>query len=248
LKLALLADLHSNLEAVTACLAHAHAEGAERYAFVGDLVGYGADPEAILDLVMAQAAAGAIVVRGNHDAAAIGDGAERMNAMAEEAIRWTQRHLSPRHRAFLAGLPLTVREDDRLFVHASAHRPDSWIYVSDALRAQESLDAAGSARLVVSGHVHEPALYTTSTTPHPVAFTPRPGVPIPIPAHRRWLAIPGSVGQPRDGNTAACWAMVDLSRATLTYHRVPYDWAAAAQKIRDAGLPERLARRLESGT
>lgn len=247
MKLALLADLHANLEAVTACLAHARAEGAERYAFVGDLVGYGADPEAVLELVMGHAAAGAIVVRGNHDAAAIGDGAERMNATAEEAIRWTQRRLSARHRAFLESLPLTVREDDRLFVHASAHLPDSWIYVTDAQRAQESLDAARGATLVVSGHVHEPSLFTASAGQRPVAFTPVPGVKIPIPPSRRWLVIPGSAGQPRDGNTAACWAMADLSRATLTFHRVPYDWATAARKMRDAGLPERLARRLERG-
>jgi diadenosine tetraphosphatase ApaH/serine/threonine PP2A family protein phosphatase len=247
LKLALLADLHANLEALTACLAHARTEGADRYAFLGDLVGYGADPLEVLDLVASHAAAGAILVRGNHDAAALGQGAERMNATAEEAIRWTQRRLTPRHRAFLADLPPVVREDDRLFVHASAFAPESWIYVTDPERARQSLDAAGGATLVFSGHVHEPSLFYTSAAQRPVPFTPMPGVPIPIPAHRRWLVIPGSVGQPRDGNTAACWAMADLARATITYHRVPYDWAVAARKIRDAGLPERLARRLERG-
>ncbi|HYG70486.1 MAG TPA: metallophosphoesterase, partial [Anaeromyxobacteraceae bacterium] len=123
MKLALLADVHSNLEALGACLAHARAEGAERHAFLGDLVGYGADPEAVLDVVMAHAAAGAIVVRGNHDAAALGYGAERMTATAEEAIRWTQRRLPPRHRDFLARLPLTVRDGALLFVHASADAP-----------------------------------------------------------------------------------------------------------------------------
>jgi diadenosine tetraphosphatase ApaH/serine/threonine PP2A family protein phosphatase len=245
-KLALLADLHANLEAVTACLAHARAEGAERHAFLGDLVGYGADPEAVLDLVMAHAAAGAVVVRGNHDAAAIGEGAERMNASAEEAIRWTQRRLSPEHRAFLASLPLTVREENRLFVHASAREPASWIYVTDGFRAQESLDAA-QAGLVASGHVHEPSLWYLTAAQHAAAFTPVPGVAIPIPPHRRWLVIPGSVGQPRDRNTAACWAMADLGGATLTFHRVPYDWATAAGKMRARGLPERLARRLERG-
>jgi diadenosine tetraphosphatase ApaH/serine/threonine PP2A family protein phosphatase len=247
LKLALLADLHANLEALTACLEHARAEGAERYAFLGDLVGYGADPEAVLDLVAAHAAAGAIVIRGNHDAAALGEGAERMNATAEEAIRWTQRRLTPPRRAFLGGLPATIRDENRLFVHASAHEPESWIYVTDASRAQQSLDASGGATFVFSGHVHEPSLFTATPGGRPVAFTPLPGVPIPVPAHRRWLVIPGSVGQPRDGNTAACWAMADFARATITYHRVPYDWTAAARKIRDAGLPERLARRLERG-
>jgi diadenosine tetraphosphatase ApaH/serine/threonine PP2A family protein phosphatase len=80
-----------------------------------------------------------------------------------------------------------------------------------------------------------------------VPFRPVPGVPIPVPRHRRWLAVVGSAGQPRDGNTAACYAMLDTDPPTLTFHRVPYDWPAAARKIRAAGLPESLARRLERG-
>lgn len=246
MRLALLADVHSNLEALTACLAAARDAGAERYAFLGDLVGYGADPEAVLDLVAAHAEGGAIVVRGNHDAAALGEGADRMNLTAEAAITWTRTRLAPRHRAFLARLPLEVREGNALFVHASAFEPASWIYVTDPLRAAQSLSAAG-VPYVFSGHVHEPSLFFTGPAQRPLAFRPVPGVAIPTPPHRRWLAIAGSTGQPRDGNTAACWVMADLGRATLTFHRVPYDWRAAAAKVRAAGLPERLARRLEHG-
>ena len=125
MKLALFADIHSNLEAITACLAHAQALGADRYAFLGDLVGYGADPVGVLDLIEQHAANGAVVVLGNHDAAAIGRPDETLNDNAQAAIAWTRTQLGERQRAFLGGLPLTVRDDNILFVHASAAA--SWL-------------------------------------------------------------------------------------------------------------------------
>ncbi|HVI94605.1 MAG TPA: metallophosphoesterase family protein [Anaeromyxobacter sp.] len=246
MKLALLADLHANLEAVEACLEHARREAAEAFAFLGDLVGYGADPVAVLDVVAAHAAQGAIVVRGNHDAAVLELGAETMHRSAEAAIAWTRARLEDRHRAFLASLPLLVRRGAAVFVHASADRPEDWTYVTDPLRAEQSLDAA-AAPFVFCGHVHEPVLYFTGAASRPVPFHPVPGVPIPVPARRRCLAVVGSAGQPRDGKTAACWALWDDARERLTFHRVPYDVAAAAAKVRAAGLPERLAHRLERG-
>jgi diadenosine tetraphosphatase ApaH/serine/threonine PP2A family protein phosphatase len=246
MKLALLADLHSNLEAVTACLEHAREGGASAYAFVGDLVGYGADPVRVLEIVQRHAESGAVVVLGNHDAAAVHGPSEHMDPAAREAILWTRDRLGAAQRAFLAGLPLVARRDPLLFVHASAEAPDQWTYVTDALLAARSL-AAARATWVFSGHVHEPTLYFTGAAGRPVPFTPVPGVPIPVPAHRRWLAIVGSAGQPRDGNTAACYAMLDVDRQRLTFHRVPYDWRAAAAKVRAAGLPARLAERLERG-
>jgi len=247
MKLALLADLHANLEALTACLASAQEQGAESYAFLGDLVGYGADPAGVLALVMDQAARGAVVVRGNHDAAVVAAGSETMNPTAERAIEWTRSRLAPEHLAFLAGLPLVVRRDPILFVHASADAPGQWTYVSDPLRAAQSLQAAAGASYVFCGHVHEPVLYFTGAAQRPVPFRPVPGVPIPAPARRRWLAIVGAAGQPRDGNTAACYALLDTTQEALTFHRVPYDWQAAAAKVRAAGLPERLAARLAHG-
>jgi diadenosine tetraphosphatase ApaH/serine/threonine PP2A family protein phosphatase len=247
-KLALLADLHSNLEAVTACLAHAQQAGADAHAFLGDLVGYGADPEAVLDLVMEHVARGAVVVRGNHDDAALDEkGAEGMNGAAEEAAAWTRRRLSAVHREFLSGLPFVARWEDMLFVHGSAAGPEKHVYVTEPRSAAFSLSAAGDAAYVFCGHVHEPVLYYTGTGPRPLSFRPVPGVAIPVPARKRWLAVVGSAGQPRDGNTAACYAILDREKATLTFHRVPYDWARAAEKIRAVGLPERLAVRLTRG-
>lgn len=246
MKLALFADIHSNLEALTACLAQAKALGAERYAFLGDLVGYGADPVAVLELIEQHASEGAVVVLGNHDAAALGRYVRGLSTSAQAAITWTQQRLGERQRTFLAGLPLTVREENIVFVHASAAAPEHWTYVTGARQAAQSMQAANTG-LVFCGHVHEQRLYYMGADAQPMPFRPVAGTPIPTGKHRQWLAIVGSAGQPRDRNPAACWALADLERARLTFFRVAYDHASAAGKIRSAGLPERLALRLERG-
>ncbi len=247
MKLALLADVHANLEALRACLEHSRSQGADRYAFLGDLVGYGADPGAVVDLVREHVGRSALVVKGNHDEAALDGRGESMHQAAERAVEGTRAPLSGEQRSFLAGLPLVVREDRLFLVHASPELPREWIYVTDPRRAANALDASSPAPWVFCGHVHEPVLYTLGSAARPVAFRPVSGVAIPVPSHRRWLAVVGSTGQPRDGNTAACYAMLDTDRPALTFHRVPYDWRTAAAKVRRAGLPESLARRLERG-
>lgn len=246
MKLALIADVHANLEALEACLAHAEEAGAERYAFLGDLVGYGADPGPVLELVAARLERGALAVLGNHDAAVLDGDAGAMNRAAAAAVAWTRARLTPGQRAVLAGLPLVAQEGDALLVHGSPDAPEQFVYVSDPLRAARAL-AAAQTRYVFAGHVHEPVLYYTGAADRPVAFRPVPGVELRVPPHRRWLAIVGSAGQPRDGNPAACYALADLARSALTFHRVAYDCRAAADKVRRAGLPEVLARRLERG-
>lgn len=246
MKLALFADIHANLEALTACLAHAKALGAERYAFLGDLVGYGADPIAVLELVEEHAAQGAVVVLGNHDAAVVGRPVRGLNASAQAAVVWTQAQLGKRQTAFLSSLPLIMRDENLLFVHASAAAPERWTYITGARQAEQSIKAAG-ASFVFCGHVHEQRLYYIGSAGRPVPFRPVSGTPIPTARHRQWLAIVGSAGQPRDRNRSACYALADLARARVTFFRVPYDYPSAAEKIRSAGLPESLARRLERG-
>lgn len=247
MRLALLADVHANLEALVAAQAHARRQGVDGFAFLGDLVGYGADPAAVLERVAEEAARGAVVVRGNHDAAVLeASVAGGMNAAARDVIAWTRAQLGGPERAFLASLPLLVRRGDLTFVHASADRPASWTYVTDPLRAARCL-AAAETRITFAGHVHEPVLYYTTAADRPLPFKPITGVAIPLSPRRRWLAIAGSVGQPRDGRPAASYALLDDGRRTLTYHRVAYDWPTAAAKVRAAGLPERLAARLEHG-
>lgn len=247
MKLALLADLHSNLEATLACLAHAAAAGVDGHVFLGDLVGYNADPVAVLRIVEEHAARGAIVVGGNHDAAvATGDTAS-MDPAAAAAVRWTRARLPADQRLFLAGLPLVARAGDAVFVHASAERPGDWGYVTDPLRAARSVEASGG-RWVFGGHVHTPALYHSTAPGTAGVFQPRPGVPIPVARRRRWTCVAGAVGQPRDGNSAASYAIFDPDAEVLTFFRVPYDCVATAEKVRAAGLPIALAERLLRGT
>jgi diadenosine tetraphosphatase ApaH/serine/threonine PP2A family protein phosphatase len=245
MRIALLADIHANREALAACLAHARGQGAERLVFLGDYVGYGADPEFAVETVTACVEAGAIALRGNHDDA-VARPHPAMRDDAWTAIAWTRGRLGPASRRFLAGLQLTVEEGETLYVHAEASAPERWIYVTDAAAAARSLMAT-RARLVVCGHVHVPRLYGLSVTGKLTSFQPVAGVPVPLQRQRRWFAVLGSVGQPRDGNPAACYAMLDTARAEITTLRVPYDVEAAAAKILAAGLPARLAERLRQG-
>jgi diadenosine tetraphosphatase ApaH/serine/threonine PP2A family protein phosphatase len=246
MRLALLADLHANLEAVDAVLEHAWKQGAEQLAFLGDLVGYGADPGPVVDRVQAAVATGALALKGNHDEAATRGPPRSMTPAAARAVSWTREHLSHEQLDFLAGLPLTIQRGERLLVHASAADPGHWSYVLSAADAGRSLRAV-RAREIYCGHTHTPALYHLSADGTVAAFQPVPGTPIKLSALRRWLVIPGSVGQPRDGNPAACYAMLDEASDVLVFHRVPYDAERAARKIRAAGLPGDLGARLELG-
>ncbi len=251
MKIALLSDIHANLAALDACLEHAHTQGAEQLALLGDLVGYGAEPGPVLDRVMQLVAGGALCVRGNHDAAALAPPAVAEN-LGDQSAQWTGPQLNEAQRAFLAGLPLTAHMGmDALLVHASADGPERWHYISDGNAAERSMAAATqldpAIRYVFSGHVHEQALYFLTPTAKLMRFSPQPGVPVPVPPHRQWLAIVGSCGQPRDGDTRAMYALFDARAATLTFHRVRYDHLAAAAKVRAGGLPAFFADRLEKG-
>lgn len=246
MRLALLADLHSNAGALQAVLEHARQQGVDQFAYLGDLTGYGPDPVAVVRQAREHAEQGALVVLGNHDAAVLDRNPHRMSDSAQAAIEWTRQQLAPEDLQWLDALPLSVLRDEVLFTHASAHKPERWGYITSPQEAGHSM-AATSAWLTVGGHVHEPCLYHRRGTGSPQAFKPSPGVPIQLQAHLQWLAIVGSLGQPRDRNTAACYAVLDLARKRLSYFRVAYDVAATAARLRAAGLPERLASRLEDG-
>lgn len=249
MKLALLSDIHANLAALRACLEHAHAHGAQQFALLGDLVGYGAEPAQVLDQVMELAQGGAIVLQGNHDALAAFPPNE-IKAMGDTTALWTHQQLSLEQKRFLVGLPLTARFEDLLLVHASADEPQKWRYVEDERSAGASLDAAladGGVRYVFGGHVHRQSLYYRGAGRGLMLFAPTPGVAVPTPRHRQWIATVGSVGQPRDGNPKAMYALFDTATAHLTFHRVAYDHHAAAAAIRRAGLLEFFAQRLEDG-
>lgn len=250
MKLALLSDLHANRHALEACLAHAGGLGVQRYAFLGDLVGYGADPVAVLERVMALADQGATVLQGNHDAAAVHPPANAVT-VGENGATWTHAQLGDTHRRFLAQLPLMAVDGEVLLVHASADAPERWRYVDDGHSAGASLDAAAAnwpdVRYVFGGHVHHQTLHYRGAGRGLMTFVPTPGIAVPMPAHRRWLATVGSVGQPRDGDPRAMYAVFDSGAARTTFHRVAYDHQGAAAAIRAAGLPAYFSQRLEAG-
>jgi diadenosine tetraphosphatase ApaH/serine/threonine PP2A family protein phosphatase len=246
MRLALMADIHANREAFEACLADADACHADRLVLLGDYVNYGADPDWVVGTIMDRVAMGvATAVQGNHDAAVSGPPGA-MDVPAESALAWTRNQLGAGQRAFLASLPLTLEEGDCLYVHADASAPPRWTYVTDAHDAARSLKAT-RRRVTFCGHVHRPTVFSMSETLKIGTFRPVEGLAIPLLPQRRWLAVIGSVGQPRDGNPAACWALVDMARAEITYRRVPYAIEEAARKIRRAALPEMYAERLAWG-
>jgi diadenosine tetraphosphatase ApaH/serine/threonine PP2A family protein phosphatase len=248
MRIAFLTDVHANLEALSACLADAEGRGAMRFVFLGDLVGYGADPRAVVERVMRLHERGSLAVIGNHDVAVTRGTSPEMSEEARASIDWTRGVLDPEHLDFLASLPAVIEDGGRLYVHANAWAPEGWEYVHGEAEAERSMRAT-SCRVTVCGHVHRPALYQMGGEENARAkmFRPVPGVAIPLGALRRWLAIPGSAGQPRDGDPAACYAILDDATDAMTFLRVAYEHETAARKVREAGLPESLGARLEVG-
>jgi diadenosine tetraphosphatase ApaH/serine/threonine PP2A family protein phosphatase len=245
LLIALLSDIHANLEALDACLRHARERGAERYAFLGDFVGYGADPAGVVDIVERYAGEGAVVLKGNHDHA-MEKGAGYFNEAAQASLEWARAALTATQKSILAALPLVLREGEVCYVHASAASPERWDYIDSPSAARRCADAA-QVPYTFCGHVHDQALYFEGAHGRMKEFRPVAGTPIPVRGHRHWVAIVGSVGQPRDRNPAAAYTLFDLARREVTFYRVAYDAGAAADKIRKAGLPGSLAVRVESG-
>ena len=242
-----LSDIHANLEALEAVLDAASARGYDRTLVLGDLVGYGADPNAVITCV--QDLRPAAVIRGNHDKVAAGvDDAEEFNLVAQDAVRWTIDALTPEHTRWLHDLPRgPVQVDDLIEIcHGTPFDEDAYVFDElDALRALES----ATRPLCLFGHTHVPVAF--SRTPDGLdIMTPGEESSTPIilaAAGTRYLINPGSVGQPRDGDPRAACALVDTEARRVELWRVPYPVSAAQQKIVKAGLPDVLAKRLAVG-
>lgn len=245
MRLALLSDIHANREAFAAVLSDLEGRAIDRIVLLGDIVGYGPDPAWCVDKATELVQTGAWCLRGNHDNAIAQ--AEAMNPVAKAAIDWTRPRLSDAQKAFLSALPLTLTLDDILFVHASANDPGSWSYVSSHNKAIPSFEAS-EARLIFCGHVHVPALMSRDLGGVVRQQDIHMGTPLPLLRSRRWLAVIGSVGQPRDGVAQAGYAILDTAKNELTFRRAPYDQTRTVSKLREAGLPEALATRLLQGT
>ena len=245
MRIALFTDIHGNREALEACLADARRTGVDKFVFLGDLVGYGPDPQWVVETVAGEVARGAVAILGNHDAAALA----RDDSMTEHAARamvWTRTALNARAFAFLKTLPMTATEGDALFVHASARAPERWPYVVDRLGADACL-AATEARLVFVGHTHQPAMFHQLPGKPAQHFRPVANKAVPLTARRRWAIVVGSVGQPRDQNPAAAWGLYEPDDQLYTQRRVAYDVDTTVAKINAAGLPSWLGQRLTIG-
>ncbi len=245
MRLAVLTDIHGNKQALSAVLADARARGASDFAFLGDIVGYGPDPVWCVEVARELVEAGATCLMGNHDAAAAGR-PEAMNKVAQAAIYWTRSQLTSAQIAWLGALPLQARLDEVLLTHASANDPQDWNYITSDTRAAPSFRAS-DARVILCGHTHVPLLVSRDRAGMVQPHGFRIGQAVPLLRSRRWLAVLGSVGQPRDGSAQAGYALWDSEAASLTFLRVAYDVGATMAAIRAAGLPESLAERLPEG-
>jgi predicted phosphodiesterase len=253
MKYALLGDIHSNLEALEAVLADADRAGVGRVLCLGDVVGYNADPAACVERIVAT---GAVTVRGNHDHEAAREAEpEDFAPLAAAGLRYSRNNLDEAQKEWLRKLPLhkTVRSTGPLgdfsLVHATFARPDSWAYVFTATDAQVSLSWQ-KTRLGFFGHTHVPHFFVSEAKGqvgtycyhrldllHDVELDPE----------RRYFVNIGSVGQPRDGDPRASYALYDTRSGLLELRRVSYDVALTQKKIALAGLPPELADRLERG-
>jgi diadenosine tetraphosphatase ApaH/serine/threonine PP2A family protein phosphatase len=209
----------------------------DRILVLGDIVGYGPDPNAVITRLRAVRAR---AVMGNHDAAMLAPSLlDWFNPHAAAAARWTQAVLTPESRRYLASLPKFGRLGQHRYVHGSPRKPYLWEYILDDLQALEILVRLGP-RLCFFGHTHLPRIFTAEGEE-----IPEPGHWITLPAAA--LVNPGSVGQPRDGNPEAAFAVLDLATPAVRFDRVSYDIPTTQAKIRDAGLPEVEAARLSLG-
>ncbi len=241
-----LTDIHANLDALDAVLKDAGRFGYDHILVLGDLVGYGAEPNGVIDRVIALEPL--VIVRGNHDKVASGiEDADDFNAVAQRAVSWTLANLSPEHREWLAALPRGPELVDPLVevCHGSPFDEDAYIFSElDALRALR----ASHRPVCLFGHTHFPAIYRLSDSRFDVSMEPTE-TPADIVLEEGWkyLMNPGSVGQPRDGDPRAAYAIVDETARKVTLYRVAYPLEEAQEKVIRAGLPEALALRLAAG-
>jgi diadenosine tetraphosphatase ApaH/serine/threonine PP2A family protein phosphatase len=241
-----LTDIHANLEALDACIEYARERGFDATLVLGDLVGYCADPNAVVDRI--RGLAPTAIVRGNHDKVACGlEQADGFNLIARNASRWTLEVLTPEHREWLATLPTGPIEVDRLveICHGSPFDEDAYIF--DELDAVRALKVS-TRPLCLFGHTHYPVTFQlTAETFDAAGPASTPESHLSLEPGAKYLVNPGSVGQPRDGDPRAACAIVDVESATVELFRVSYAIEDAQAKIIRAGLPEVLAQRLAVG-
>ena len=239
-------DLHSNAPALKAVMQHVRRKRFDQVICLGDFVGYGAQPNQVLD-TMRNVRARKLYIRGNHDrvAAGVEDGFG-FNQAAKSAALWTRGHLSAPNRRFLSELLLgPVRYDGIVLCHGSPNDEDEYVFHEGHAAA---IFAMHDAPVILYGHTHLPVIFSLTPMGEVRAIRATPGEIIHLDRQTRYLVNPGSVGQPRDRNPDPSFAIFDSGRMTVQFLRVRYDLRKTQQAILRAGLPRILAERLESGT
>ena len=242
MKVAVVSDIHANRHAFEATLEAVAASEASELWCLGDLVGYGAEPDACVELAREHAA---VCLAGNHDLAVTGEiSLEEFSRGASVAAQWTREVIHPENLEFLRTLSPQGEESDVGLFHASPRDP-VWEYVLSALLAELCMNEQ-KHRICLIGHSHVALSFNRSEGELASGEPRREGTRLDI-AEGEWLLNPGSVGQPRDGDARAAWLLLDLDDMEATFYRADYDIAGAAAAIRAARLPDSLAERLEYG-
>jgi predicted phosphodiesterase len=242
-RIAIVSDVHANLPAFEAVLRHAEASGPVHALWsLGDIVGYGPHPNECVALSRRYEHR---AVAGNHDLAACGlMGTEEFNEAAAEAARWTSEQLSEAARSYLRELPKVTCEDDFTLVHGSLRWPE-WEYLLSSEQAQAHLELQQTPYGLV-GHSHLPFVCREQKGSPPTLRPATDGERVEL-GDQRLILNPGGVGQPRDGDPRAAYALYDSHARVVTYHRVEYDIVATQQAMEAAGLPRWLIERLSYG-
>ena len=241
MKIALISDIHSNLEAFQAVMASLAGHDIEKVMFLGDIVGYGANPNECIDLLRGIADCN---IAGNHDFAAVDKtDISNFNPYAQEAVLWTKDVLTRQNALFLSSLPLTDALYDFMIVHSSPLHPELWDYVVSFSDARTSFENF-TQQLCFIGHSHHPEIFVQDRAGR---ISVEEGVTMNFKEGNRYIINIGSVGQPRDGNPLSSYGLYDTETNEYRLIRVKYNIALAQQKILAAGLPRFLAERLSVG-
>lgn len=239
MRIALFGDIHANLEALQAVLADAKKEGVMDYVCMGDIVGYNADPSACLEIIREM---NCPTVKGNHDEDASGDHSlDTMNTIAAAALEWTRLQLTPEQRQWLTRLRMVRQVSDFSVVHSTLDQPAHWNYVTNRFEAMSNF-AYQFTQICFHGHTHVPRVFVKGAQVAEVAADS-----VIIEPNKKYFVNVGSVGQPRDGDWRACYAIYDVIEKTLQFRRIEYDIEQTQAKILAAKLPPMLAERLEDG-
>jgi predicted phosphodiesterase len=241
MRLALVSDIHGNLEAFNAVLRDIETQRVDRILCLGDVVGYGCDPAACLDLVGEKCQ---LTLMGNHEYAALGRLEDHsLNEVARASMQWTRAQLEKRHTTQMATFPFDHKIDNAYFVHASPHQPEEWHYILTPPAARRGFEAV-TAWISFFGHSHLPTIFALSPDGQ---CRSRFGHDFQPMEENRYLVNVGSVGQPRDDDPRSCYVIYDSSTLDVLYRRVPYDYTQTQRKMAAANAPSLLIERLAVG-